>query len=129
MEQGGWLRRQQEVAKRAREIANEAVIAAVNRCSQIVCDQLRPMFTEQVRAVVGRMVDLKLEADKLTQARRDIEREGYRTGSLLGVPFVQLWGKLGRFDDYNSPIRCFLRACERQGYLKEAEYLPPEVKG
>jgi hypothetical protein len=104
------------------------VTAAVNRCSRFVCDELRPMFTEQVRAVVGRMVDLKLEADKLTQARRDIEREGYRTGSLLGVPSVRLWGRFGRFDDYNSPIRCFLRGCEQQRYLKEADYLPPEVR-
>jgi hypothetical protein len=89
----------------------------------------RPLYTEQVRAVVGRLIELELEADKLAQARRAIESEGYATGSLLGVPSRHLWARFGRFDDYNSPIRCFLRGCETEGYLKEADYLPPEVKG
>jgi len=36
--------------------------------------------------------------------------------------------KLGRFDDCTLPIWCFLRACERKGYLKAADYLPPEFE-
>jgi len=123
------LRRQREVAKRTRDIVDQAVTAAVNRCSRIVCDELRPEFAARVRAVAEGVIDNKRKGDELTDLRREIERAGYTTGSLLGVPSVHLWGRFGRFDDYNSPIRCFLRGCEQQGYLKEADYLPPEAKG
>jgi predicted nuclease with TOPRIM domain len=123
------LRRRLEIAKRARAIADQAVFTAVARCSRTVCDELQPEFTARTRAVAEGVIDLMRKGNELKDLRREIERAGYNTGSLFGVPSRQLWARFGRFDDYNSPIRCFLRGCETQGYLKEADYLPSEVKG